>query len=308
MNWTLRQLKVFEAVARHLNFTRASEELHLSQPAVSMQIKQLEDSIDLPLFEQLGKKIYLTEAGRELHHYCRVIARQLDEAETVLAEMKGLKRGRLKIAVVTSANSFASQILASFCKQYGSVSASFRVNNRETVLDLLLHNEVDLAIMGPPPQSLDLASQPFMDNPLVLVAAASHPLAHQPQIPLTRLQEETFLVREEGSGTRIAMEQFFAQQRIKLKSEVEMSSNEAIKEGIQAGLGLGVVSLHTILLELETRRLAVLDVTQFPIRQRWCIVHRQDKRLTAVVQAFKDFMIAEASRFTSAPSLASHPV
>jgi LysR family transcriptional regulator, low CO2-responsive transcriptional regulator len=297
MNVTMRQLKVFEAVARNLSFTRASEELYLTQPAVSMQIKQLEDSIGLPLFEQLGKRIFLTEAGREMTRYSNAVLQQIKEAEEVFAELKGLKRGRLDIAAVTSANSFTSQVLAAFRARYSNISANIRVSNRQQVLEQLKNNEVDLAIMGRPPQNLDLKRTAFMENPLVLVAAADHPLASARHIPLDALRQEVFLVREEGSGTRIAMERFFAQHGVRLKSEIVMSSNESIKEAIQAGLGLGVVSLHTILLELETRRLVVLNAEKFPIKTYWYVVHRADKRFTAVVQSFRDFVIDEASQF-----------
>lgn len=297
MNVTMRQLKVFEAVARNLSFTRASEELYLTQPAVSMQIKQLEDSVGLPLFEQLGKRIYLTEAGREMSRYSQAVLQQMKEAEEIFAELKGLKRGRLDIAVVTSANSFASQVLAAFRAQHSNIAANIRVSNRNQVLDQLMNNEVDLAIMGRPPQNLELRRTAFMENPLVVVAAPDHPLAKAQQVSLEQLRQEVFLVREEGSGTRIAMERFFTQNGVHLKSEIVMSSNEAIKEAIQAGLGLGVVSLHTILLELETRRLVVLDVERFPIKTYWYVVHRQDKRLTTLVQSFKDFVIDQASQF-----------
>jgi len=296
LHFTFRQLSVFEAVARRLSFSRAAEELHLTQPAVSMQIKQLEENVGLPLFEQLGKKIFLTEAGRELSHYARTIAQQVAEAEAVLGELKGLKRGKLKISVASTANYFAPQLLATFSQRFPDVTVSLNVTNREALLQQLANNEMDLVIMGQPPDGLDLAAETFMDNPLVVIAPVNHPLASEKRIPLERLQRETFLVREQGSGTRIAMERFFAQRGIKLTTGMEMSSNEAIKQAVQAGLGLGIVSIHTVELELEMNRLAVLDVESFPIMRHWFVVHRANKRLSAVSLAFKKFLLDEAAQ------------
>lgn len=297
MNMTFRQLRIFEAVARNLSFTRAAGELFLTQPAVSMQVKLLEDSAGLPLFEQLGKKIYLTEAGQEMYRYSRAILQQVKEVCDVFSEMRGLQRGRLNIAAVTSSNSFASQVLGAFHKQYPNLSASIRVGNREMVLGLLANNEVDLAIMGRPPLDLELKRTAFMENPLVVIAPLDHPLAAQKQIRMEQLSHETFLVREPSSGTRNDMERFFGRHGIRLKCGIEMSSNESIKEAVQAGLGLAVVSLHTILLELETHRLKVLDVEHFPVKTYWYVVHRLDKRLTDAVVAFKEFVVSEASQF-----------
>ncbi len=293
---TLRQLQVFEAVARHLSFSRAAEELHLTQPAVSMQIRQLEASVGLPLFEQIGKKIFLTEAGNEIYHYSRSIAQQLTEAEAVLSEMKGLRRGRLNISVVSTANYFAPQLLALFCQRNQDVTLSLKVVNREELLHQLASNEMDLGVMGQPPEGLDIVAEPFMENPLVVVAPPSHPLVMERDIPLSRLAQETFIVREQGSGTRSAMERFFQQHGLNLATGMEMSTNEAIKQAVQAGMGLGVVSVHTIALELETRRLVVLDVESFPILRHWYVIHRKGKRLSAMAQAFKDFLLKEATQ------------
>ncbi|MDD5329635.1 MAG: LysR family transcriptional regulator [Sulfuricella sp.] len=293
---TLRQLKVFEAVARLLSFSRAAEALHLTQPAVSMQIKQLEESVGLPLFEQIGKKIFLTDAGREIHHYSRNIAQQLAEAEAVMEEMKGLKRGKLNISVVSTANYFAPQLLALFCQRNQNVTLSLNVINREVLLNRLANNEMDLAVMGLPPDGLDIDAEPFMENPLVVIAPPNHPLAQERNIALPRLAQETFIVREQGSGTRSAMERFFVQHNLNLATGMEMSTDEAIKQAVQAGMGLGVLSLLTIALELETKRLVVLDVDSFPIRRHWFVVHRKGKRLSTVAQAFKEFLLKEAAQ------------
>lgn len=295
MNITLRQLKVFAAVAKNLSFTKAAEELCLTQPAVSMQVKQLEHQLDVNLFEQLGKKIYLTDAGQEVYHYSRLINHQLEELETVLANLKGLGRGKLRISVASTANYFAPTLLGSFCQRFPGVTVSLDVTNRETLLRQLNDNEVDLVIMGQPPGEMDLESHAFMENPLVIVAPPNHPLAQEHGIPLPRLERETFLVREPGSGTRIAMERFFTQHDVHISTGMEVGSNEAIKQSVQAGLGLGLLSRDTVDMELELGRLAVLDVSEFPILRHWYVVHRRGKRLSASAQQFKDFLLNEAA-------------
>jgi DNA-binding transcriptional LysR family regulator len=294
LHLTLRQLKVFESVARHLNYTRAAEELFLTQPAVSMQVKQLEEHLGVALFEQLGKRIHLTEAGQEVLAYARTVTQQLDELESVLNRIKGLSGGKLRISVATTANYFIPTLLGTFSRRYPEVTVSLDVTNREALLQQLSENTVDLVIMGQPPSGLDVEAEAFMENPLIIVAPPEHPLAHQKKIPLKRLQEEVFLVREPGSGTRSAMERFFAEREIHLKTGMEVGSNEAIKQSVQAGLGLGLLSRATIEQELELKRLVVLDVAEFPIMRHWYLVHRRGKRLSAVAEVFKDFMLKEA--------------
>ena len=267
-----------------------------------MQIKQLEHSVGLPLFEQLGKKVFLTEAGNEFSRYAKVITTQLDELEQVVNEMKGLQRGRLTVAVASTANYCAPRLLAAFCKQHGEVTVSLDVTNREQLLKSLLENRTDLVIMGQPPAEMDLVAECFMDNPLVVIAPPDHPLVAHKQIPLECLPEETFLVREKGSGTRSAVERFFTANQLALSTAMEMSSNEAIKQGVEAGLGLGIVSLHTLAMELELQRLVVLDVVNFPIMRYWFIVHRSGKRLSLVAQAFQQFVREESRRILQIPA------
>jgi len=303
VNLTLRQLKIFEAVARHLSFTRASEELHLTQPAVSMQVKQLEETVGLPLFEQVGKRVYLTEAGEELERYSRSILAILDEASVVFDEMKGLERGRLRITVASTANYFVPQLLAAFCQRHPGVKVSLDVTNRERLLQALQDNETDLVIMGKPPESMELVAETFMDNPLVAIAPPTHPLAGQKNIPLKRLQRETFLIREKGSGTRSATERFFVEHGLSLSSTMEMSSSEAIKQGVEAGLGLGLLSLHTLEMELTLKRLVILDVRELPILRKWYVMHRAGKRLSAVAQSFKEFVLKESGQILHLPTL-----
>ena len=304
MHLTLRQLTLFESVARHLSYTRAAEELHLSQPAVSMQVRQLEDSAGLPLFEKLGKRLHLTEAGQEMFKYARRIGQELQELDDVMASLKGIQRGHLRLSVATTANSFATRILAAFSHRYEGTTYSLDVTNRKTLLDQLANNETDIVIMGKPPDDMDLVVQPFMENPLVVIAHPDHPLAeHQGTIPLTALQSENFVVRERQSGTRIAMERFFSERGMQLKTGIETTSNSAIKHAVEAGLGLGIVSIHTLDLELEAGALVVLDVEGFPILRHWHLVHRQGKRLPPIAQAFQEFLTGEEGHY-----LLKHPL
>jgi DNA-binding transcriptional LysR family regulator len=291
---TLRQLQVFSSVARHLSHSRASEELYLTQPAVSMQIKQLEQSIGLPLFEQSGKKIRLTEAGEEMLRYSRNVAQQIEEMEAVLGEMKGLERGRLNISAVSTANYFMPQLLAKFIQAHPKLKVSLQVANRDAVLRQLADNTADFAIMGQPPEEADMQSEAFMQNPLVVIAAPKHPLARAHHIKPRQLAQETFLLREQGSGTRGVAERFFAGHRLPLPAHMEMDTNEAIKQSVQAGMGVGIISRHGIELELETGRLVVLDAEHFPIVRHWHIAYRKGKRLSPASQEFKTFLLTGA--------------
>ncbi len=288
---TLRQFKVFEAVARQLSFSRAATELHLSQPAVSMQVSSLEKIVGLPLTEQVGKKIFLTDAGREVFHVSQGIAAQLSDLQTNLEQLRGLDRGLLNIAVTSTVNAVATDILARFRSRHPKVSIHLDVSNRELVLGQLAANQIDLAIMGQVPDGLGMEATRFMDNPLVVIAPPDHPLVRKKRIPVKSLASESFLVREAGSGTRGAMERFFAARGQEIRSSMEMSSNEAIKQAVQAGLGLGILSLQTLEMELALKRLAVLAIEDFPIMRHWYIVHRDDKRLSPAALAFKNFLL-----------------
>ena len=294
---SLRQLQVFESVARHLSHSRAAAELFLSQPAVSMQIKQAEQTIGLPLFEQVGKRLFLTEAGRELLHYSRSILQLMQEMELVFAEMKGLEHGHLNISVVSTANYFMPQILAKFIQAHPKIKVGLSVANRDAVIKQLTENLADLSIMGHPPEGTDMTAEPFMENPLVVIAAPQHPLAKFKKIQPHKLSNETFLLREQGSGTRGVVERFFASHHLALPAHMEMDTNEAIKQSVQAGIGIGIISRHGIDMELETKRLVILDVAHFPIVRHWYIVHRKDKRLSIAAQEFTQFLSTEASLF-----------
>jgi DNA-binding transcriptional LysR family regulator len=303
MNVTIRQFRIFEAVARHLSFTRAAEELHLTQPAVSMQIKQMEQSVGLPLFEQVGKRIHLTDAGLEMERYSKTITAILEEAGQVFQEMQGLKRGRLNITVASTANYFAPRLLATFRERYPEVCVILDVTNRAGLIRALAENETDLVIMGQPPESMDLVAESFLSNPLVVIAPPSHPLTRQERISLQRLQQETFLVREPGSGTRSLTERVFAEKHLQLATPMEMSSTEAIKQGVEAGLGLALLSAHTLEMELALNRLVILDVEGFPVLRDWYIVHREGKRLSGLAQAFKEFVLTETPDVIALPQV-----
>lgn len=295
---TLRQFRVFEAVARHLSFSRAAEELHLSQPAVSMQVRGIEAILGMPLTEQMGKKIFLTDAGREVLHASQAITARLDDLQANLAELRSVDGGRLGLAATSTVNAIATDILARFRGRHPRVSIHLDVSNRAAVLGQLAGNRIDLAIMGQVPDGLGLEATRFMDNPLVVIAPPDHPLVGRKKITVADLASESFLVREAGSGTRGAMERFFAARDQEIRTSMEMSSNEAIKQAVQAGLGLGILSLQTLEMELALKRLAVLGVEGFPIMRHWYVVHRADKRLSPAAQAFKAFVLGSATERT----------
>lgn len=299
---TLRQLEVFEAIARLGSFTRAAEELFLTQPTVSMQIKKLTDEVGLPLFEQVGKKIYLTDVGRELQQTCRGVFEHFARFEMMTADMKGLKTGKLRLAVVTTAKYFAPQLLGMFCRQYPGVDISLKVTNRERVLERLADNLDDLYILGQPPKEVNAVAQTFLENPLVVLAPIDHPLANKKAIMPKLIAEEAFLSREFGSGTRIASERFFSERGLKLKIRMELGSNEAIKQAIMGGLGISVLSQHTLALDTPMTQLAILDVQGFPINRQWYYAYPSGKQLSIVAQAFLEYLqqapkfLAEMSR------------
>jgi DNA-binding transcriptional LysR family regulator len=294
-NATLRQLRVFEAVARHLNFSRAAEELHLTQPAVSTQVKQLTQHAGVPLFEQLGKKIYLTPAGSDLVHYSRTIIDLFRETENAMAHHKGVSGGKLKVAVISAGDYFFPQLLAEFARHNAGVTLDLTVHNREELLHVLTENLTDLAVMVRPPSDLDTVNEVFAPHPYVIVAAPDHPLAAKKRIPLATLAREPFITRERGSDTWNSMQETFGRRLKQLQIAMEIKSTETIKQAVIAGMGVSFLSAHTISLELETRRLTVLDVEGFPAMLHWYVVHRKAKHLPPVARAFQQFLIKEGA-------------
>lgn len=293
MHWTLRQLRIFEAVAEHGSYTHAARALHLTQPAVSMQLRQLEERIGLPLFDRRGKRLHLTEAGRALQRYAVQVRLSLEEAELVIDELRGLKRGLLRLTVASTANYFAPRLLAEFCHRHPGVDVRLHVTNRAGLLEEIETGEADMLIMGRPP-SEDLIAIPFLDNPLVVIAPVDHPWSGRKRIPLHEVAKERFIVREEGSGTRAAVERFLAKHDIVRPHGMEMNSSEAIKQAVMAKLGLGIVSMHTLEMELAMNRLCVLDVEGFPIVRKWYIVHHEGRRHSRIATEFIRFVREEA--------------
>jgi DNA-binding transcriptional LysR family regulator len=290
MHLSLRQLKLFEAVARHLSFTRAAEEMHLTQPAVSIQIKQLESNIGFPLFEQIGKRIFLTDVGQELYDLSGEMLELLARFEMSVADRKGLKQGRLRLAVTTTAKYFVPRLLGPFCQRHPGIDVSLKVSNRERMLERLAGNQDDLYIFGQPPKHLAVRSRPFLENRLVPLTSPDHPLAGKSRIPLQRLVEEPFLMRELGSGTRMATEQFFRDQGVSVQVRMELGSNEAIKQAVMGRLGLAVLSHNAVMLESAMGQLAILDVEGFPLPCHWYLVYPAEKKLSVVAQAFYDYL------------------
>ncbi len=288
---TMRQLQVFEAVARHLSFTRAAEELHLTQPAVSMQVKQLELMIDLPLFEQLGKKVHLTAAGNAMVGHSRTMMAQLNEIERDINCLRGIDGGQLKICIASTVNYFATRLLVKFCEQYKTVSISLDVTNREELIKRLDANQPDLVLMGQPPAEIDVEAKAFMENPLIIIANAQHPRAHEKNIPITEIADETFVIREPGSGTRTALQRIFHEHGVAPIHGIQLSSNETIKQSVEAGLGLAMVSFHTVELELDAGRLVCLDVEHFPVMRKWYVAYRRGKQLSTTAKVFLEFVL-----------------
>lgn len=292
---TLHQLKVFETVARLTSITRAAEELSLTQPTVSMQIKQLTQNVGVPLFEQIGKKLYLTESGQELLLTCREVFDRLSRFEMKITDLQGMKQGKLKLATITTTKYFIPRALAPFCQLYPGVDVALEITNHERILDRLNENLDDLYIISKIPERLDVALHPFLENPLVVVAPVNHPLAQEKNIPISKLHNEPFIMREPGSGTRAAVEQLFAKHGVSVKVRLELGGNEAIKQAIGVGFGISVLSQHTFTPETATSGgLTILDVEHFPIERHWYIVHPADKQLSILASTFFDFLQRES--------------
>jgi len=289
---TLRQFQVFEAIYRLGSFTRAAEELFLTQPTVSMQIKKLTDAVGLPLFEHVGRTVEPTEAGKELYGACRTMFETLANLEMKISDMKGMKRGRLRMGVITTAKYLAPEMLGEFSQHYPGIDLALKVTNRDSIINRMLSNEDDLYIMGQAPDGeLEVESYSFAPNPLVVMAPRDHPLADKKNISLEELAKEPFIIREPGSGIRDATLKIFDAKKLRLNVRMELGSNEAIKHAVAGGLGLSVLSLHTLSLEGPDGPLTILDVKGFPILRYWYIVYPKGKELSLVAQTFLEFAI-----------------
>ncbi|MCW5636880.1 MAG: LysR family transcriptional regulator [Rubrivivax sp.] len=290
---TFRQLKVFEAVARLSSYSRAAEELHLTQPAVSTQIRKLEGHAGLPLFEQLGKKIYLTAAGTELLHHSRLIVQQFEQAEEAMTQFQGVAGGRLNVAVISAGDYFLPRLLVEFARRHEGVKINLSVHNRGDLLEHLADNRTDLAVMVRPPEDADAVAEPFAPHPYLIVAPRAHVLAGERDIPLVRLVREPFIVREHGSDTRHAMADALGRYHGQVNVALEVRSTETIKQAAIAGMGVAFLSAHTVSRELADGSLVALDVQGFPRLLNWYLVMRRNKRLPPVAQAFREFLLQE---------------
>ncbi len=296
---TLQQLRLFEAVARHSSFTRAAEEVHLSQPAVSIQVKRLEENVGLPLFDQVGKRITLTEAGRELYAASKDVLGRLSDLDSAIDSLKGEVAGTLNVTAVTSAKYFLPHLLGAFLRRYPDVEPKLKVVNRQAMLERIADNEDDLYVMGHVPDEIDVEEVPFLENIISVVASPDHPLARKRKVSLKQLEEERFLVRESGSGNRKVVGEFFKDQGIQITPSMELGSAEAIKQGVMAGLGISALSLHNLRLEIAAKQIVVLKVEGFPLRRRWNVVHRRGKSLSHAAQSFIEFLQAEGQHLVN---------
>jgi LysR family transcriptional regulator, low CO2-responsive transcriptional regulator len=294
-NVTLRQLRVFATAARHMNFSRAAEELHMSQPAVSTQIKEFAAFVGLPLFERIGRRTYLTSAGAEMLECANAIAQRLKEAEDALARLKGVTGGRLNVAVISAGDYFFPRLLAAFGASHPGITFNLTVHNREGLLRQLADNLTDLAVMVRPPPEMDVVALPFAPHPYVIVAPPDHPLAAAKQIPRAALNRERFVLREHGSDTWNSAREVFGRQFARLNVAMQIHSTETIKQAVVAGMGIAFLSAHTIGLDLKAGNLVVLDVQGFPAMLSWYLVHNRTKRLPPVAAAFKDFLLREGA-------------
>lgn len=291
---TFRQLEIFRAVAEHLSVTRAAAALHLAQPTISTQIARLSDAVGFPLFEQIGKQLHLTDAGRDVLGSCKALFEVLDNLEMRLAQRAGLTIGALNLGVVTTAKYIVPRILGPFCREFPRVEVQFRVANRREIVRRLEANTDDLYVFSEPPEEFDIVATPLMDNPLVVIAPAGHPLAGRRRIPWSALANERYLSREPGSGTRQAIERHFARVGGAPVPVMTIESNEAIKEAVGAGLGISIVSRHT-LTHTAPGNLVELDVAGFPIPNSWYLVHWRGKNISPVAEAFRRFALEHAT-------------
>lgn len=296
-NATLRQLTIFLVAAEQQNFAKTASILSLTQPAVSMQMSQLSDIVGMPLFEKNGRSLLLTRAGKSLVPYVQTIKQALREAGEEMDALKGLKHGKVKIAMVTTARYFAPKLIAHFNDLHEEIELDISIHNRKRVIDKLENNQIDLAIMGRPPARIEVDTEWLSDHPYVMIAPPNHPLAGKKNISPKRLSKETFLAREHGSGTRIVLDHYFSKNAVTPKNIQEMSSNETIKQSVMANMGLAIISKHTIGLEYQTGNLTILNVKNLPEVRSWYVLHSSNKTLSPAALAFKSFIQSEAPAY-----------
>lgn len=291
--YTLKQIQTFLEVARQRSVSKAAERLFVTQPAVSMQIRQLEDAFGLALIEPVGRNIRLTQAGEAFLQHTQAAMGQLKDLEAQMADFVGMKKGRIDLAVVSTAKYFIPMLLVRFGKLFEGINIQLKIDNRENILGLLVRNEVDLVVMGRGPVDMDCEATPFATNPLTIVAAPDHALVRRKQLPFSVLGDYRFVVREEGSGTRAAMERLFAQHNTALQIQMEMPSNETIKQAVMAGMGLSFLSMRTVRHELASGYIATVDVQGLPQVGNWYVTHLSQKKLSPAARAFKEFLMEQ---------------
>jgi LysR family transcriptional regulator, low CO2-responsive transcriptional regulator len=291
---TVRQLEVLAAVGRVGSVTAAAEALHLTQPAVSMQLRQLEQQLELTMFETVGRRLQITEPGKELVRLASELLARLDDLEHTARSLRGVGHGRVRLGVVSTAKYFAPRLLAQFLKMHAGLEFKLTIHNRAEIIDQLQSYSIDLGIMGQPPEGLHLEGTAFAPNPLVAIAAPSHALSLRRELRPGDLADQPFIVREPGSGTRSAMDRYFADHEVKVRQVMEADSNETIKQAVMAGIGLGFLSLQTVRPELAAGRIAVLDVFGLPLRRQWYVVHSSQRGLTPAAEEFLQYLLREA--------------
>lgn len=291
--YTFKQIQTFIEVARHKSVSKAAERLFVTQPAVSMQIKQLEDAFGLALIEPMGRNIRLTHAGEAFLTHAISAMGQFKDLEATMAEHVGLSKGRIDLAVVSTAKYFMPMLLVHFGKLFPGIDIQLNIDNRENVLGMMARNEADLVVMGRSPANMDCQATPFATNPLAILSAPDHALARRKQQPFSALADHGFVVREQGSGTRAAMERLFAEHQTNLKVVMEMPSNETIKQAVMAGMGLSFLSLRTVRHELAGGYIALVDIQGLPQQGHWYITHLSQKKLSPAAQAFRSFLIEQ---------------
>jgi len=300
-NATLRQLRVFESAARHLSLTRAAEELHLTPPAVSIQVRQLEGHAKASLFERSGRGLRLTQAGEAVLVHTREVLAQIRGAEEAIADLEALGRGLLDVAVINAGDHFFPWLVAAFRELHPGIRVRITVRNRDDLLGRLAAHEMDLAVMSHPPSEPGFAATAFAPHPHVIVAAPRHALAARRRVPLASIAREPLLTREPGSATRLAMDQAFAEGGVVPNVEMEIASNETLKQAVAAGLGIGFLSAHAVLNEVERGTLAVVDVQGFPVMRQWYVVRLGARRLPRIAQAFERFLLERGAGLIGAP-------
>ncbi len=297
MNITFRQLKLFLALADTGSVSRAARECHVTQPTASMQLKEVSDSVGVPIYEVISRRVHLTDAGRDLARTARSIADDWAAFEQRIDATKGLTRGKLRVAVVSTAKYFVPRLLGTFCAKYPDIDISLEVLNRDGVVQRLRDNQDDLYIMSMPPTDIDLEDQIFMPNPLVVIAASSNPLAARRDLEPDDLSKQRFILRERGSGTRMAIDAHFKRLKFKPNLRLELGSNEAIKEAVAGDLGVSVVSSYALQGHAVKQGVSVLDVTGFPIQSNWHVVRLKGKQLSPIAKVFQAHLLVESVKW-----------